>query len=326
MAASIALRTGAMMPSVGLGTWKAPVGVVATAVEDALKAGYRHLDCACDYGNEKEVGAGIAAAISGGVCTREEIFVTSKLWCTYHRGENVKPACERTLSDLGLAYVDLYLIHFPISLKFVPFEERYPPEWFFDPKAENPKAILDPVPVSETWAAMESLVDAGMVKAIGVSNFNAQLLVDLMSYAKIKPAVNQIEIHPYNTQDNLVRLCKDMGVVVTGFSPLGAGSYVEIGGATVNDSVLNVASVKEIAQKYGKSPAQVVLRWAVQRGNTVVPKSANADRIKQNISLFDFELTEDEMASVSGLNKNRRFNDPGVFCEGAFSMFCPIHA
>eukprot|EP00051_Salpingoeca_urceolata_P027654 m.482593 g.482593 ORF g.482593 m.482593 type:complete len:329 (+) comp22593_c0_seq1:71-1057(+) len=323
--ASVKLASGRLMPTVGLGTWKAGPGVVAEAVSAALAAGYRHLDCACDYGNEGEVGAGIKAAVSAGVCKREDIFVTSKLWNTYHHKEHVRPACERTLKDLGLDYVDLYLIHFPISLKFVPMETRYPPEWIEDPGAEDPKMVIDPVPVSETWAAMEELVEAGLAKDIGVSNFNCQLLGDLLSYAKIAPAVNQVEIHPFLTQESLVRFCQMNNVVITAYSPLGAGSYVSLGMAKEGDSVLTSTVVGDIAKAVGKTPAQVVLRWHVQRGYTLVPKSSNPDRIKQNIELFDFELSAEQMLEISALNQNRRFNDPGVFCELAFKTFCPIY-
>lgn len=322
---SFVLRSGARMPQLGLGTWKAGPGVVAKCVEDALRAGYRHLDCACDYGNEDEVGKGIKAAIDAGVCKREDIFVTSKLWNTFHHKEHVRPACEKTLKDLGLDYVDLYLIHFPISLKFVPFEKRYPPEWFHDPEAENPKMEVDPVPLSETWAAMEELVDAGLAKDIGVSNFNCQLLADLLSYARIKPSVNQVELHPYLTQEFLVRFCKQNDVVVTGYSPFGAISYTSIGGATEEENLLKDETLIAVANKHGKSPAQAALRWALQRGYVVIPKSANSDRLRQNLNVFDFELPEEDMATISGLNRNRRFNDPGVFCEAAFNQFYPIH-
>eukprot|EP00043_Microstomoeca_roanoka_P025659 m.9366 g.9366 ORF g.9366 m.9366 type:complete len:334 (-) comp5715_c0_seq1:169-1170(-) len=319
------LRSGAKFPQVGLGTWKAEAGVVGAAVKAALESGYRHIDCACDYGNEVEVGKGIRDAIDAGVCKREDVFVTSKLWNTYHRKEHVRAACERTLRDLGLDYIDLYLIHFPISLKFVPFEKRYPPEWFHDPEAPNPRMELDPVPLSETWAAMEELVDAGLVRDIGVSNFNCQLLADLLSYARIKPSVNQVELHPYLTQEFLVRFCKQNDVVVTGYSPFGALSYISLGAAKPEENLLNEEILAMMGERYNKSPAQIALRWAVQRGYTIVPKASNPGRIKENIEIFDFELTEEEMDHISGLNRNRRFNDPGVFTELAFNNFFPIH-
>ena len=146
------------MPALGLGTWKIPKDVCAETVHAAIAAGYRHLDCACDYGNEVEVGQGIARAIDEGLVTREDLWITSKLWNTYHRPEHVEPAIRRTLSDLGVEYLDLYLIHFPISLRFVPFEERYPPEWLFDPEASPARMEFEDVPIATTWAAMEALV------------------------------------------------------------------------------------------------------------------------------------------------------------------------
>lgn len=165
-----------------------------SVVSKALEIGWRHVDSACDYGNEKEVGEGIAEAMGKHGIKREDLFVTSKLWNTYHSPEHVEAACRKSLDDLGLDYLDLYLIHFPISLKFVPFEDRYPPEWVHDPssKTENVMVPAD-VPIADTWRAMESLVAKGLVKNIGVANFNASLLLQLMKTAKIKPAMLQIE-------------------------------------------------------------------------------------------------------------------------------------
>lgn len=317
--------TGDKMPVVGLGTWKAGPGVVAGAVEEAIRAGYRHLDCACDYGNEDEVGRGIKAAIDAGVCTRAELWITSKLWNTYHRKEHVEAACRRSLTDLGLDYVDLYLVHFPISLKFVPFETRYPPEWVHDPDAAEPKMELDSVPIGETWGAMEALVRSGLARNIGVCNFRAVLLMELFKGAAIKPAVNQVELHPFLVQEQLVNYCQRVGVALTGFSPLGAGSYVSLDMATAEESVLKHPTINAIAAQRQRSPAQVVLRWAVQRGYSVVPKSVNPDRMRQNLSVFDFELSGEEMALITGLDKNRRYNDPGVFCVGMGCGVVPIY-
>src|SRR5919204_4040097 len=147
MTPAITLVTGDRMPAVGLGFWKVPKPAAAGLVQQAVRTGYRHLDCACDYGNEAEVGAGIRAALAAGLCRREELWVTSKLWNTYHAREHVRPALERTLRDLGLDYLDLYLIHFPIAQRFVPFERRYPPEWFFDPGAPHPRMEFERVPL-----------------------------------------------------------------------------------------------------------------------------------------------------------------------------------
>ena len=319
------LADGTTIPSVGLGLWKIERSQAADVTETALKLGYRHLDSACDYGNEAEAGEGIKRALDQGVCRRDELWVTSKLWNTYHAKEHVRSALERTLADLKLDYLDLYLIHFPIAQRFVPFEERYPPEWFFDPNAPNPRIESDPVPISETWGAMEDLVESGLVKRIGVCNFGCSLLRDLLSYAKIRPSVLQVESHPYLTQETLLRYCQQENIVYTAFSPLGAQSYFSLGMADPSESLLNHTLIHEIAAGQRRTPAQVLLRWGIQRGTAVVPKSANERRLKENLQLFDFQLSEAEMRSISRLNRNRRFNDPGDFCESAFNTFFPIY-
>ncbi|MBL6815570.1 MAG: aldo/keto reductase [Pseudomonadales bacterium] len=324
MPSSFALG-GDNLPAVGFGLWKIDKPDTANLVHAAVEAGYRHLDSAADYGNEKEAGEGIKSALAAGLCQREELWVTSKLWNTYHRPEHVRAACEKTLSDLGLDYLDLYLIHFPIALKFVDFDVRYPPEWFFDPDAEAPRMEIDPVPLHQTWAAMEDLKESGLVKHIGVCNFNSALLHDLMAYAKQKPEVLQVEAHPYLSQERLIKLAQDYGMTVTAFSPLGALSYVSLDMAAENESVLETDAVKTAAARLGKTPAQVVLRWGVQRGTAIIPKTARKERLKENLALFDFELSAEEMQAISALNSNRRFNDPAVFCEAAFNTFYPIY-
>jgi D-xylose reductase len=299
--------------------------VAAGLARQAVHAGYRHLDCACDYGNEAEVGAGIRSALAASECRREELWITSKLWNTYHAREHVRPALERSLRDLRLDYLDLYLIHFPIAQAFVPFEERYPPGWFHDPGEPNPRMKLARVPLAETWGAMEELVTAGLVRHLGVSNFGTALLRDLLSYARVLPAVLQIELHPYLTQEKLVRFAREAGVAVTAFSPLGAQSYHSIGMAGDGESLLDEPVIRDAARRHGKTPAQVVLHWGVQRGTAVVPKTVRPERLTENLAIFDFELSIDEMHAISALNCNRRFNDPGVFCEKAFNTFCPIY-
>ncbi len=319
------LATGDRLPAVGLGFWKVDKAVTPDVVTTAIDAGYRHFDCACDYGNEAEVGVGVQRVLHAGAVKRDDLWITSKLWNTYHKAEHVKPALERTLRDLQVDYVDLYLIHFPISLRFVPFEERYPPEWLFDPNADSPRMELDPVPIQETWRAMEQLVTDGLAKNIGVCNFGTSLLRDLLSYADVRPAVLQIESHPHLTQDKLLRYCNDEHIAVTAFSPLGAQSYFSLNMAEASESVLENDVVRDIAAKHNRTSAQIVLRWGVQRGTAIVPKSSNADRLRANIALFDFELSDDEMTAISNLNRNRRFNDPGDFAEAAFNAFMPIY-
>jgi D-xylose reductase len=317
--------TGQRMPAVGLGLWKIDADTVGDAVYHAIKLGYRHLDSAADYGNEKQVGEGIARALADGLCSREELWVTSKLWNTYHRREHVEAACRKSMADLGLDYLDLYLVHFPIALRYVEFADRYPPEWIYDPAAAEPGMQLDAVPLSETWGAMEQLVEAGIARQIGVCNYSASLLHDLMSYARIKPAMLQIESHPYLTQEAVLRTAQAHNIAVTAFSPLGSLSYVSLDMASANDSVLTEPVVMAAAKRSGASAAQIVLRWGIQRGTAVIPKTSNPDRLIENITLSEFSLTDQEMQAISGLNQNRRFNDPGVFCELAFGTFHAIY-
>ncbi len=313
------------MPLLGLGLWKIDPQDTAAMVAEAIRLGYRHLDSAMDYGNEAEVGAGIQLAIERGYCAREDLWVTSKLWNTCHAPEHVAVGCERTLRDLGLDYLDLYLIHFPIAQPFTDFDSHYPPGWFFNPNDKQPVMKLAPVPLHETWAAMESLVDKGLCRAIGVCNYNTGLLQDLINYARIKPAMLQVEAHPFLTQERLLRFANDKNILVTAFSPLGALSYVELGMAGGQDTVLDAPAVVAAAKRVNKSAAQIVLRWGVQRGTAIIPKTSRPERLQENLALFDFELTDAEMAGIAALNLNRRFNDPAVFCDQAFGRFQPIY-
>lgn len=322
---TFALRTGDRLPAVGLGLWKIAPEAVAGVVLEAAQAGYRHFDAASDYGNEREAGQGLRAVVDQGVCRREDLWITSKLWNTNHAAEHVREAAERSLADLQVDYLDLYLIHFPIALRYVPPSERYPAGWFHDPAAAEPRMELASVPIRETWGAMEELVRAGLVRNIGVCNFGVSLLRDLASYAAIQPAVLQVEMHPRLTQEKLLRYCREADIVVTAFSPLGSPSYVSIGMAKHEDSLLEDAVVTAIAARHGKTAAQTLLRWGVQRGTAVIPKSSRPERLRENLALFDFELTAAEMDAISALNQNRRFNDPGVFCEAAFNTYCPIY-
>jgi D-xylose reductase len=321
----IKLADGTAMPAIGLGLWKIDRPAAADAVVRAIRAGYRHLDSACDYGNEAEVGEGLSAALKDKLCRRDELWITSKLWNTYHRREHVRPALDRTLRDLKVDYLDLYLIHFPIALEYVPPAVRYPPAWFYDPAAAKPRMAPVRVPLSETWQGMEEVVRAGLVRRIGVCNYNCALLRDLLAYGSMRPAVLQVELHPYLAQEKLLRFCRAEGIAVTGFSPLGAASYVSLGMATVADSVLNEPVIVEAARRHGKTPAQIALRWGVQRGTSVIPKTTRPERLAENLAIFDFSLSDNEMRAIGRLDRGRRFNDPGVFGEAAFHTFMPIY-
>ena len=313
------------LPAVGLGLWKIDNAAVGDLIKEAVRCGYRHLDSACDYGNEAEAGVGIEQALAAGYCRREDLWVTSKLWNTFHEPKHVRPALERTLRDLRLDYLDCYLVHFPIALAYVSPETRYPPGWFFDPDADMPGMQPARVPLADTWGAMEDLVDAGLVRRIGVCNYGVGLLRDLQATARIQPAVLQVELHPRLAQEKLLRYCRETGIAVTAFSPLGAPSYVPLGMATAADSLLEHPTVTEIAAAVDRTPAQVLLRWGVQRGTAVIPKTSRRERLAENLAVFDFELSPNQMTAITGLDRHQRFNDPGVFCEQAFNTFFPIY-
>lgn len=321
---ALPLADGGRIPSLGLGTWKIPQAAAPNVIKEAIRLGWRHFDCACDYGNERAVGDGLAAAFAEGLCRREDLWITSKLWNTYHEPKYVRAACERSLRDLKLDVLDLYHVHFPISLAYVPFDVRYPPEWFHDPKAAKPAMKPIQVPIADTWGAMEELVRAGLVKRIGVCNFGTSLLRDLLSYAKIRPSVLQVELHPYLTQARLLRYCQTERIAVTAFSPLGADSYIPIGMAQSGESVMREPVIAELARQHGRTPAQIALRWALQRGTAAIPKTQQVARLKENLGAYDFSLSESEMASISALERGRRFNDPADFCERAFNTYYPI--
>lgn len=321
---TVTLSDGGVFPTLGLGTWKIPRDLTPAVVHDAVRLGYRHFDCACDYGNESQVGVGLTAAFNDGLCKRDDLWVTSKLWNTYHEPQHVRAACERSLRDLQLEVLDLYLVHFPIALAFVPFEERYPPEWFFGPQTEHPAMKPIKVPYSETWGAMEELVRDGLVKRIGVCNLNISMLREVLSYCSIRPAVHQVEMHPYLTQPRLKRYCDQEGIAVTAFSPLGADSYISIGMASADERVLDVSVVTTTATKHRKTAAQIVLRWAIQRGTVAIPKTQSIVHLEENLAIYDFALSDDEMQQIDSLDCHRRFNDPAEFGEKAFNTFYPI--
>jgi diketogulonate reductase-like aldo/keto reductase/alpha-ketoglutarate-dependent taurine dioxygenase len=290
-------------------------------VYQAIKAGYRRLDSACDYGNEVQTGKGIKRAIQEGIVKREDLYITTKLWNTYHAAEHVLLAMDKCLKDLGLDYVDEFLIHFPISMEFVPFEKKYPPEW----TNLDGKMVLVPNDINKTWAAMEKLVDSGKTRHIGLSNFNCQHIRQVLSIARIRPTTLQIECHPHLTQEKLIRFARESGMRVSAFSPLGGTSYISLNMATENDLLFHNKTIKDITIKYNKTAGQILLRWATQRNTLPISKTSTVKRMQENRALFDFYLHEEDVKAIDGLNINHRYNDPGVFAEAGMGTFCPIY-
>jgi D-xylose reductase len=240
---------------------------------------------------------------------REELFLVSKLWNSFHDGERVEPICKKQLADWGIDYFDLYLIHFPVSLKYVDPSVRYPPEWAYDGKDDVQPGNAT---IQETWTAMEALVPKGYAKSIGISNFQGALILDLLRYAKIRPATLQIEHHPYLVQKSLLKLAAAEGIVVTAYSSFGPQSFRELEWQNALDTPLlfEHPNVVEIAKKHNKTPAQVLLRWATQRGLAVIPKSNNQGRLLQNLEVTNFDLDQSEIDTISGFDRNLRFNNP----------------
>ncbi|MBH8600013.1 aldo/keto reductase [Thermoactinomyces sp. CICC 23799] len=267
---TVKLANGVEMPRLGLGVWKAKDGEeVQNAVKAAIQTGYRLIDTAAVYKNEE----GVGKAIKESGVSREDLFITTKVWNDDQGYDSTLQAFEESRKKLGLEYIDLYLIHWPVKGKY-----------------------------KETWKALEKLYEDGLVKAIGVSNFQVHHLKDLLADAKVKPVVNQVEFHPYLTQKELLAYCNEENIQLEAWSPLMQGE------------VVRVDVIKELSEKYGKTPAQIVLRWDLQHGVVTIPKSVKEHRIRENADVFDFELSQEDMDKLDALNKNHRFGpDPDNF-------------
>ncbi|MHA7128488.1 aldo/keto reductase [Algoriphagus namhaensis] len=295
-------QNGDKLPILGLGTWKSEPGEVRKAIVWAIEAGYRHLDCAKIYQNEKEVGEGIAIAIESGLVTRKDLFVTSKLWNNAHKAEQVRPALESTLKDLGLDYLDLYLVHWPLAFKSdVTFAKE--PEDFH---------TYSEVPLGETWRAMQEVKSEGLAKHIGVSNFNQNKLNELKEVGGQQPEMNQVEMHPFLPQSGLVDYCKSHQILMTAYSPL--GSPDSRSDKHENDpKLLSNPIVKEIATKHGATEGQVLIAWSITRDIAVIPKSTNKGRIKENFEASQLELDAEDLQKLRDIGISHRFVDGSFF-------------
>lgn len=272
----IEFYNGNSIPALGLGTFRVENNdECREAVKHAIISGYRHIDTAQTYHNEEKVGQGIKEGLEAAGLNREDLFITTKLWMTDYGRENVQSAYEASLKRLGLDYVDLYLIHWPGQDKDL---------------------------ITETWKAMENLYNEGKIKNIGVSNFHVHHIEELLQEASIKPVINQIECHPYLTQKELRAYLEAQKIVAQSWSPL------------MNGQILEDEVVKEIANELGKTPAQVIIRWNIDENIVVIPKSVTPSRIEENLNVFDFELSEDQLSRLNALNKDERIGpDPEVF-------------
>ncbi len=299
---NLEFRNGDKLPILGLGTWKSKPGEVRQAVYWAIEAGYRHLDCAAIYQNEREVGQGIADALGDGLVKRKELFVTSKLWNNSHRLEDVKPALEKSMNDLRLDYLDLYLVHWPVAFK---------PGVGFATHREEFYTYHD-VPLTQTWEAMQEQKASGATRHIGVSNFNQAKLKELLNMAGEKPEMNQVELQPFLPQEDLVKFCNQNDILMTAFSPLGSpDSRAE---RHKNDpKLLNNPTVSDVAKKHAATVGQVLIAWSISRDIAVVAKSVNQSRIIENFKSTEIELDEHDLAALAAIGISHRFADGSIF-------------
>lgn len=303
------------MPIIAYGTFRSAPGEVGPAVIEAIKAGYRHLDLAHVYGNDKEIGQALKQVFNEGLVKREDLFITGKLWNSDHDVDIVPKACAYSLSNLGLEYFDLYLIHFPICWKHTGLNT---PSWG--------KSELGATPLIDTWRAMESLVEQGVCRSIGVSNYPLMLMHDLVTQAKIQPACNQIEVHAYYQRESLVNYCLARNICVTAHTPLGGGTANASAGWTETLIPLKDKVIVDIAEAHKKSPAQVLLRFLLQRGILILPKSVKAHRMAENKDILGFALTEDDMKKIKTLDKYVSYKtnpNPLSAFLGGKDAYCP---
>ncbi|XP_076241672.1 aldo-keto reductase 1B-like [Calliopsis andreniformis] len=289
---NLTFSNGNKMPVLGLGTYQSRAGDVEQAVMEAISLGYRHIDTAFFYQNEHEIGAAIQAKIKDGTVKREDLFITTKLWNNFHKEESVVPTCKKSLENLGLSYVDLYLIHWPFA---------YQEGGDMIPRDQNGAVIMSDTDYLETWKGMEECARLGLTKSIGVSNFNPEQLGRLLQAAKIMPVNNQVEVNVNMNQTPLIEFCKKHNITVTGYSPLG-----QPGNRAGVPNNLDHPTIVQLSKKYNKTAAQVALRYLLQKDIAIIPKTVTPCRLKENMDIFDFSLTPEETESIAKIGNGQR--------------------
>lgn len=290
-------KNGDEMPAIGLGTWKSGKGEVEEAVKIALNNGYRHIDCAATYGNEAEIGNAFSNVFSEGKIKREDVWVTSKLWNDSHKKEDVIPALKQTLKDLQLEYLDLYLIHWPVAFK----------KGVSFPSKDEDYLSLEEVPIIETWNEMLEAKKQGLVKHIGVSNFSSKKLKDLMKETNDIPEMNQVELHPFLQQPELLEFCTENNIHCTAYSPLGSSDRTAQMKADNEPSLMEDPVIQKIAKKHNSSPAQVLIKWAVDRGTAVIPKSTTKEHIIANLESEKLQLDDEDHKNIANIKRTFRY-------------------
>lgn len=299
---TLSFKNGDQVPILGLGTWKSKPGEVRQAVYWAIEEGYRHIDCAAVYQNENEVGQGITDAFADGLVKRDQLFVTSKLWNDSHRHEDVRPALEKTLTNLRLDRLDLYLVHWPIAFKHGIGFAKHREEFY----------TYQDIPLTQTWEAMQDQKSAGLVNHIGVSNFNQKKLNELISMGGQGPEMNQVEMHPFLPQEDLVSFCKQHEILMTAYSPLGTPDS-RADRHKDDPKLLDNPLVLKIAEKHGVGAGSILIAWSIARGIAVIPKSVNKGRIISNFEASKIALDEKDLKELQEIGISHRFLDGSIF-------------